>query len=123
MQESIKEVYFNNNVIRALRKKSWADRLGMLVTFVLVEHPNESISYYRTLDWFKHILAVCGYTYEHIKDLRGGEMCECFIDPACDYNLMVVRHKYLSLKTCLTIKYILKEFCKLNKIPWRIVYR
>jgi hypothetical protein len=121
-RDYIEAVTFNNEILRKLKVKSWGDRLGDLIVFTLKEYPNESISYTRTLEWFKHILALCGYTYEHIKDLDGGEMCECWIYPAdTAYTKMVVRHKYLSLKTCTLIKEILRQYCKLNHIPFKVV--
>jgi len=117
----LKKVTVNRNVIDKLAVESWRDRLGVFIVFEFHMFPNESISYSTILEWFKHILAISGYTYEHVKDLRGGEMCECWINPQKDYAEMHVQHKYLSFKTCVFIKRVLWNYCRLSDI--RFSYR
>jgi hypothetical protein len=119
MKDYIEAVTFNNEILRKLKVKSWDDRLGHLIEFKLKKYPNESISYYNALEWFKHLLAICGYTYEHIEESKGGEMCDCWVDADGDFERMVVQHKYLSLKTCNLMKAVVKEYCKLNHIPFK----
>jgi len=116
----IKSISFNLSVIDSLLKGGY-DRLGEFIVFELVEHPNASISAIRTFAWFKHILVLLGYPYEHICDLSfdNSEMAECWVRVSDER--MVVIHKYWSLKQCKACLDLMKTLGALHNIPVTII--
>jgi len=119
MEDYIEKVIVNTTVLNIL-KTSCGDRLGEIIRFELKRYPNEDISAIKTLEWFKHILALVGYTHEHIKDRKFEEQAECWI-ARLDRNTVVIRHKYWSYKKTKMIFDILKVFCQNTNIEYKEV--
>jgi hypothetical protein len=114
--EYITSVILHEDILDELRQTS-RDRLGVIITFNLKMYPNESISAVKVRDWFKHILAIVGYEYDHIADLKFDEMAECWIGANDDFTKVFIRHKYWSYKTARTICSLIKTYCLFNRVP------
>jgi len=117
IKDYLNGVKINQPILKKL-KETERDRLGILIEFTLVIHPNEPISSIIVLDWFTHILALAVPMchYEHIKDREFGEMGACFIN-LYDYSLIRIGHKYWSYKTAVAIIKIIRALCVKENIP------
>lgn len=116
MRDYIKSVKINLWVIETLLN-GFHDRLGDLIIFDLVDHPNESISSHRAFDWFKHVIALLGYPHEHIRSLDFGEIAECWVYQTHEWDKMRVIHKYWSLKKCQLCIDLVKTLSTFHEIP------
>jgi hypothetical protein len=121
-KDTIKSITIYPQVLDILRD-SCRDRLGLMISFDLVMYPNAPISALRCLEWFKHILAVVGYTHEHIKDLKFEEQAECWIFVSSNYDEMYVQHKYWSYNTTKLVFELLRTYAILNGIPFKEEFR
>jgi hypothetical protein len=122
MKDTIKSITIYPQVLSIL-ENSAKDKLGVIISFELFMYPNETISAARCLDWFKHILSISGYVYEHIKELGFDEMAECWVTTSTDYSKVYVGHKYWSYKTTKLIFELLRTYAVNNEIPFKEEYR
>lgn len=120
IKDYIKRIVIDAEVLETL-KETCRDRLGPVIRFELKEYPNEDVSAIKTLEWFKHILALVGYQYEHIAERKFEEQAECWISRSFDFkNTVIVRHKYWSYEKTKTIFAILEAFCKNTGIAFSV---
>jgi hypothetical protein len=117
MKEYVTSVRINLWIIETLLNNIACDRLGTFITFNLVKHPNESISSFRVIDWFKHVIVLLGYTHEHIRSIDSGEMAECWVYEGDKWETVRVGHKYWSLKQCQLCIDLIKSLCVFHDIP------
>lgn len=115
MQDYIAGVRINLWIIETLLRGE-CDRLGTFITFNLVQHPNEAISTFRVINWFKHIISLLGYPHEHIRSIEDGEMAECWLY-GDKWETVRVGHKYWSLKKCQLCIDLVKSLCVFHEIP------